>query len=341
MAQVMTVRGPIDANQLGFTLTHEHILNDVSSWAHRTSSRGWDPDDLAARPVTRDILWDLKHDPFANLDNCRLDDLALAVAEVRRYAELGGQSIIETTGLGIGRNLAGLAEVSERTGVHIIAGTGYYLESAHPADIAGLSEHELADRILRDLADGEGGVRPGIIGEIGIGAEVTPAEQVSLRAACRVQRESGLPLQIHLPAWFRVAHVVLDIVDEYDVDPAKVVLCHMGPSGADLSYQQSVLERGVYLQYDMIGMEVFYADQGVQCPSDEQNATWIVRLRDLGYLDKVLISQDIFLKSLLREYGGPGYAHIPQYFIPRLLDTGLTDADIATLTVTNPRNLFV
>lgn len=341
MAQVMTVRGPIDANQLGFTLTHEHILNDVSSWAHRTSSRGWDPDDLAARPVTRDILWDLKHDPFANLDNCRLDDLALAVAEVRRYAELGGQSIIETTGLGIGRNLAGLAEVSERTGVHIIAGTGYYLESAHPADIAGLSEHELADRILRDLADGEGGVRPGIIGEIGIGAEVTPAEQVSLRAACRVQRESGLPLQIHLPAWFRVAHVVLDIVDEYDVDPAKVVLCHMGPSGADLSYQQSVLERGVYLQYDMIGMEVFYADQGVQCPSDEQNATWIVRLRDLGYLDKVLISQDIFLKSLLREYGGPGYAHIPQYFIPRLLDTGLTDAHIATLTVTNPRNLFV
>lgn len=340
MAQVMTVRGPIDPGQLGFTLTHEHILNDVTSWAHRTSSRGWDPDDLAARPVTRDILWDLKHDPFANLDNCRLDDLALAVAEVARYAELGGQSIIETTGLGIGRNLAGLAEVSERTGVHIVAGTGYYLESAHPADIAGLSEHELADSILQDLTDGEGGVRPGIIGEIGIGAEVTPAEQLSLRAACRVQRETGLPLQIHLPAWFRVAHVVLDIVDEYGVDPAKVVLCHMGPSGADLDYQQSLLARGVYLQYDMIGMEVFYADQGVQCPSDEQNAAWIVRLRDLGHLDKVLISQDIFLKSLLREYGGPGYAHIPQYFVPRLLDAGLTDADIATLTVTNPRDLF-
>ncbi|GAB3309891.1 phosphotriesterase-related protein [Epidermidibacterium keratini] len=340
MTEVMTVRGPIAAEDLGFTLTHEHVLNDVTSWSHRTGSRGWDPDDLARRPVTRDILWDLKHDPFANLDNCRLDNLELAVAEVERYAALGGQSIIEATGLGIGRDLAGLAEVSTRTGVHIVAGTGYYLESAHPADIAGLSEQELADRILLDVAEGEGGVRPGIIGEIGIGADVTPAEQLSLRAACRAQRETGLPIQIHLPAWFRVAPVVLDIVDEYEVDPAKVVLCHMGPSGDDLAYQEAVLARGVYVQYDMVGMEVFYADQGVQCPSDEQNAAWIARLFERGHGRQVLMSQDIFLKSLLREYGGPGYAHIPQYFIPRLVIAGLSPADITQLTVTNPRELF-
>lgn len=340
MPVVTTVLGEIPARELGFTLTHEHILNDVRSWSHRTCSRGWDPDDLANRPVSEEILWDLKHDPFANVDNCRLDDLDLAITEVERYAALGGSSIIETTGLGIGRDLAGLAEVSRRAGVHIVAGTGYYLEGSHPPEIAGLEDDALAGLILDDLRDGVDGIRPGIIGEIGISAEFTKAEQTSLRAACLAQRETGLPMQIHLPGWFRLAHDVLDIVESYDVDPAKVVLCHMGPSGADFAYQKALLGRGVYVQYDMIGMEVFYADQGVQCPSDAQNAEWIARLCEHGFASRVLMSQDIFLKSLLRSHGGPGYAHLPQYFLPRLTSAGVDDTTITTLTVTNPHDLF-
>ena len=130
MTQVISVTGPVDTADLGVTLTHEHVLNDVTSWSHRTESRGWDPEDLAHRPVTSDILWDLKHDPFANLDNCRLDDLELAVDEVGRYAALGGRTILEATGLGVGRDLRALKEVSERTGTTIIAGTGYYLDGA-------------------------------------------------------------------------------------------------------------------------------------------------------------------------------------------------------------------
>ena len=98
MTRVMSVTGPVEAADLGVTLTHEHIVNDVTSWSHRTESRGWDPDDLAHHPVTEEILWDLRHDPFANLDNCRLDDLEVAVGEVRRYAELGGRTLLEARG---------------------------------------------------------------------------------------------------------------------------------------------------------------------------------------------------------------------------------------------------
>jgi len=90
----------------------------------------------------------------------------------------------------------------------------------------------------------------------------------------------------------------------------------------------------------MIGMEVFYADQGVQCPSDEQNALWLCRLAERGHLDQLLVSQDIFLKSLLRHYGGPGYAHILQYFVPRLLRLGMAERDIDHLLVDNPRAIF-
>jgi len=340
MSTVTSVTGPVDSADLGITLSHEHIVNDVTSWSHLPESLGWDPEDLAHRPVSTDLLWDLRHDPFANLDNCRLDDLELAAREVARFAALGGGTIIEATGLGIGRDLRALREVSLRTGTTIIAGTGYYLDAAQPEHVKGLHPEAIAELVLTDLREGEDGIRPGFIGEIGVGEPFTKAEEASLRGAFLAQRETGLPVQVHLPGWFRTGDVVLDLAEEHGVDPSYVVLCHMGPSGADLDYQHRLLRRGAYVQYDMIGMEVFYADQGVQCPSDGENARRIVDLVEHGFGSRLLLSQDVFLKSLLREHGGPGYSHILQYFVPRLLRLGLDADDVARLLVRNPRALF-
>lgn len=337
---VTTVTGPVAVDQLGITLTHEHLFNDVSSWGHRTSSTGWDPEDFARRPVTEDLLWDLRQDPFGNQDNLLLADVEVATTEVARYAELGGRTIIDTTGLGAGRDLAGLREVSERTGVQVIAGTGFYLEGSHPRDVGAMAPEEVAEVILTDLAEGQHGIRPGIIGEIGVSADFTPAERISLRGALLAQVQTGLPIQVHLPGWFRRGGEVLDIAEQMGVDPGRVVLCHMGPSAEDRDYQLGLLCRGAWVQYDMIGMEVFYADQGVQCPSDEENAAALTELVEAGFGGQLLISQDIFLKSLLRRHGGPGYAHILQYFVPRLRRHGMTNEQIDQLLVANPRALF-
>ncbi len=206
--------------------------------------------------------------------------------------------------------------------------------------MAALGADGVTERILADLRDGEDGVRPGIIGEIGVSADFTPAEQVSLRGALAAQAETGLPVQVHLPGWYRLGHAVLDLVDAVGADPAKVVLCHMGPSGEDLEHQRSLLERGAWVQYDMLGMEVYYADQGVQCPSDDQNAAHLARLVQHGHGGRLLLSQDVFVKSLLRRHGGPGYAHVLQYFAPRLRRHGLDEAQVLALLTDNPRRLF-
>ncbi len=340
MTTVTTVAGPISSADIGVCLNHEHILNDVRSWWHRTSSVGLDPDEFARKRVGIEDVWDLKHDPFGNLDNCRLDDLELAVEEVGRFAALGGRTIVETTGMSIGRNLAGLREVSERTGVQIVAGTGYYLEASQPPVALSSSVEQLAESIVADIREGEGGVRPGIIGEIGVSDRFSPAERKSLSAACLAQRETGLPMQVHLPGWFRLGDEVLDIVTSHGVDLGAVVLCHMNPSGPDPAYQRRLMRRGAWVQYDMVGAELFYADQGVQCTSDEEDAANIAALVRAGYGDRLLISSDIFLKSLLRRYGGPGYGHLLQYFVPRLERHGLGADDVEQLLVRNPRSLF-
>jgi phosphotriesterase-related protein len=337
---VQTVRGPVPFDELGITLTHEHLLNDVSSWWKRSESVGVDPDAYAAAPVTEGLLWELRQDPFGNRHNLALDDVDVAVEELARYADLGGRTVVETTGLGVGRSLRGLREISERTGVHVIAGTGFYLEGSHPDDVVALGPDGVAKRILDDLHHGEDGIRPGIIGEIGIGADFTEAEQVSLRGAFIAQIETGLPVQVHLPGWFRRAGEVLDLADSVGVASHHVVLCHMGPSGEDEDYQRALLDRGAWVQYDMLGMEVFYADQGVQCPSDEDNARHLTRLVEYGYGPQLLLSQDVFVKSLLRRHGGPGYGHILQYFLPRLRRHGLSEEQTLSLLTDNPRRLF-
>jgi phosphotriesterase-related protein len=100
---------------------------------------------------------------------------------------------------------------------------------------------------------------------------------------------------------------VLDAVESEDADLRHVVLCHMNPSLHDPQYQRSLADRDAFIEYDMIGMDYFYADQQAQSPSDEENAIAICRLVDDGYLNSILMSQDVFLKMMLVRYGGFGY----------------------------------
>jgi len=111
----------------------------------------------------------------------------------------------------------------------------------------------------------------------------------------------------------------------------------MNPSGEDGAYQRSIADRGAYLEYDMIGMDFWYADQGVQCPSDEDNANAIAGLFTDGYGPQILLSQDVFIKMMLCAYGGNGYAHIHRHFLSRLLRHGLTESDLAMLMTDTPR----
>jgi len=180
----------------------------------------------------------------------------------------------------------------------------------------------------------------GLIGEIGISKDFTAAEEKVLRGAARASRLTGVPLSIHLPGWERLAHRVLDTIEQEGGDLRHTVLCHMNPSLDDGPYQRSLADRGAFLEYDMIGMDYFYADQQAQSPCDEENAAAIRALVDDGYADSLLLSQDVFLKMMLTRYGGFGYGYILKHFVPRLKRHGLDQAAIDRLLIDNPRRVF-
>lgn len=234
--QVMTVKGLRPASDLGVTLPHEHILNDCRCWWNRPLEP--ERQYLANGKVEMGIIGELRMDPFVNLHNCALDEEDLAIRELMQFANAGGQTVVDPTCRGIGRNPDALLRISDATGLNIIMGAGYYLQSSHPPDVKDMSINAIADQIVEEALVGVGGsdVKIGLIGEIGVSGDFAPNEEKSLRGAARAQLRTQLPLMVHLPAWYRHAHRVLDMVEEEGGNLRHTILCHMNPSGKDIDY---------------------------------------------------------------------------------------------------------
>ncbi len=337
---VMTVLGPLPVEQMGITLMHEHILVDASGKWVAPACCG--ERHIGEQKVHVGILGALRMNPLMNRDNCQLFDADAATEELMKFRELGGQTVVDPTNLGIGRDPLALQRISRRTGLNIVMSTGFYLEPSHPAYVRERSIDELAKQMIFDVggAERKPDVIAGLIGEIGVSAAFTAEEEKSLRAAARASAATRVPLSVHLPGWVRHGHRVLDIVEREGADLAHTVLCHMNPSHADIEYQHSIARRGAWLEYDMIGMDYYYADEAAQSPSDEENARAIRALIDAGFIGNLLLSQDVFLKMMLTRYGGFGYGYILEHFVPRLRRHGVSDAQIETMLVTNPARVF-
>jgi len=122
----MTVHGPVAPCDIGNTLMHEHILNDCLCWWHPPSTP--ERQYLADAAVSIEFLSELRQDPFVSRHNIALDDEALAIDELRAFRRAGGNSVVDPTCRGIGRNPAALVRISAQTDLHIIMGAGYYLQ---------------------------------------------------------------------------------------------------------------------------------------------------------------------------------------------------------------------
>lgn len=337
MTTVQTVSGPVEHTELGLVLPHEHLANDLA----RAFTPAEDPQirTLLAGPVTAELAPVLREHPYNCKDNCGLHDPAAVVEDLSAFRAAGGTTVIDLTPPGLGRDPEALLRYSEASGVRVVMGSGWYLQKFQAGEELAASEEELTAQILADFE--RPGVRPGVIGEIGVSPSFTAAEEKSLRAAARAQLQLGVPLFVHLPGWLRVGHRVLDIVlDECGVRPEAVVLCHMDPSSEDPGYQLELAKRGTYLCFDMLGMPYSYPGEGIS-PTPDQAAGAVARLIEAGYRDRILLSHDVFLKGMLSRYGGNGFGFVPSVFPGFLAERGVSGETARELMTRNPAQLFV
>jgi len=341
-AELQTVTGVIKAEDMGVTLPHEHLFNDLSSVVDNPSYEFSEV--LVGKPVSPDLMWALRQDPYCSADNVSAKEVEKVVTEVKQFAALGGRTIVDATGTAaIGRNPQRLLEVAKQTGVNVVMSSGGYLEKFEAERITARSVDAQAEEIIKDIRTGvdDTGIKAGMIGEIGVSPSFTEAEHASLRAGALAQKELGtVALNIHMPGWQRRGDEVLDIVlDEIGASANKVSLAHSDPSGADVDYQRRLLDRGVWLEFDMIGLDITFPKEGVS-PSVSETVDAVYGLIEAGYASQLLLSHDLFLKQMWTQNGGNGFVFVPQVFCGLLKSKGVSDEVIHQLLVENPKKVL-
>jgi phosphotriesterase-related protein len=318
---------------------HEHLFIDLTHLIDAPEQDWQRP--LVDAELTLANRGLLHVDPYVSRKNLALDDPDLAVSELAPFKALGGGSLVELTTVGIKPRPAALRDVSERSGVHIVAGCGHYTGVTHPPEVAALPEAELIERLVGEIENGLGGtdVRPGIIGEIGTSAPIQPDEEKVLRVAAAAQRRTGLAINVHVAIFGRQALRALDVLDAAGADLGRVVVSHLDEL-IDLDDHRAILARGAYVEYDCFGSDFFYDNGGTADPSDRERVNALIELLDAGWADRLVISHDVCTKLQLLAYGGHGYGHILRSIVPRLRRRGVDEATLHGLLVDNPARLL-
>lgn len=317
---VQTVLGPLDASKLGVTLPHEHIADG--------------PDVLNRWPKA----W-----------GGRAEFVSKAVEKLKLVKAAGVSTIVDLTTYDVGRDIRFLEEVSRKSGLNTIACTGQRFfppQDPHvsmPArTIAGLTEF-----FVKEIGQGIDGtaIKAGVI-KIGIITNrPTALEETGLRAAAKASKATGVPIRTHTDAVHRAGESHAAILEDEGVDPARVSFDHSDGSG-EMDYFLGLVKRGYSLGMDHVHRGTAANSQ----PSFERRAECIKLLIDAGFSGKIFLSQDAEFGGFLLPQGSrnwrekidpaEGMLFATQRLIPHLKKIGVSDRDIHTMTVENPRSFF-
>jgi phosphotriesterase-related protein len=298
---VMTVRGPIDAERLGVTLMHEHVMVDFIG-ADKVNRNRYDPEQV----------------------------FATAQPHLKRAAELGCRSFVDCTPAWLGRDVSILQRLSVATGLNIISNTGYYGARKHafiPAHAYKESAMQLAGRWTREFERGIDGskIKPGVIK---IGVDAGPLSEINSKlaaAAALTHLRTGLTIGSHTGDGV-AAMQQLDILEKSGVSPKAFIWIH-AQSEKDKELHIRAAKRGCRVEFD-----------GVNTASVERHLDLVKSMAGAGLLDHTLISMDAGWYHIGEPGGGNyrSYESLFNEFLPALRKD-FSKAQIDRLVVSNPQ----
>lgn len=307
MTEVQTATGAVTHDQLGVTLSHEHLF-------------------IASPGMRNSYAW--LTDPEM--------EVAHAVAELEQAKAAGVRSIIEVSTPDLGRAPALMQEASRRSGVNVVVATGIWLDipralqSAPIDDIAALFVHEIEDGLAE--ADCRAGVIKVANGDPpGIG---DPQERI-LRAAARAAARTGVPITTHTGP-YTIGREQMRIFADEGLAPHLVAIGHSFTD--DLEYLREVLAAGHYLSVDHFGI-----GSDVEALVIEAVAALCAE----GHASRVMLGHDHAAESGLSGYTPwwgehpaheppSGYTYIFREVLPQLRKLGVADADINAMLIQAP-----
>ena len=314
MSIINTVLGPVETEELGFTLSHEHLATNAAGI-------------LKTFPELVD----------------RSGIIEQANDTLKEAYEEGLRTIIDVSTIDLGRDVEMMREVSLNTRVNIVAATGNHLSVPRP--FIDLQPEVIADLYVREIEVGiEGtGIKAGIIKVASDEGGVTPAQEIVLRAAGQASIRTGVPISTHTWSPDRVGEEQVRILKQEGVDMGKVYIGHSNDD-TDLGYLTDLLDEGVWL-----GLDRFPGGRRPGTPLWEERTELAKRLIDAGHSGRIMLSHDHSVPkarygAVVQEerfkYNPDGYNFITRNVLPKLRNMGVSNESINQIMVDNPRRFF-
>ncbi|KAG8573756.1 hypothetical protein GDO81_012534 [Engystomops pustulosus] len=229
--RIQTVLGLIPPDQLGYTLTHEHLTMTFECCYYPPPTH---EANLADGPIAMKNLYWLKQNPYSNKENLLLNQEVEAIREeLIAFKAAGGRCIVENTTTGISRDVKTLKRLAQETGVHVISGAGFYVDATHSAETRAMSVEQLTEVLVNEVLQGADGtdIKCGIIGEIGCSWPLTDSEKKILGATAEAQAQLGCPVNIHPGRDSEAPFQIVRILQEAGADISKTVMSHLDRIG--------------------------------------------------------------------------------------------------------------
>lgn len=298
---VQTVLGPIDVAKLGFTLTHEHICRNASvQYGGREKSA------------------------------------VKAVDKLREARDEGIDTIIDVTPFDVGRDVRFGQEVSKRSGMQIVACTGQHLSA--PESYNSRTVEEITELFIKEIEQGIDGtdIKAGVIKVASGSAGMTTAEESVFTAAARASKATGIPIGTHTNARRRGGDKQAAVFEREGLSPARAALGHSNDSD-EMEYLTGLVKRGYTLGMD----HAFWGLAPEAALSWQKRVECIKQLIDGGFVNQLFLSNDWVLGDFARDKVNPdGLLYTTRKTIPYLLELGVSQQAIHTMTVENPRRFL-
>ncbi len=306
---VRTVRGDIRPEEVGFAHCHEHtfILPGRSA------------------QINRSLV---------------LDDLDKTAAELAEFHTAGGRTVVDAQPIGQERAPRLQRKASERSGVHIVAATGFHRSIYYEDDHFRFSEtaEELTERFVAEVTTGMAqyveseviattDVRAGLI-KFASDYHVIDEDATKVaEAVAAAHRQTGAAILTHTERG-TCGMEQIELFDRLGVDPSALLISHLDRN-PDIYLHEDVAAAGAYIVYDGISRVKYFPDSTI--------VELIGRMVKARHAGRILLAMDMGPQTMWRSYGGgPGMTYLADVFLPKLRRFGITDETIRMFTTANP-----